>query len=457
MCGIAAYYGVNAATYVYRLMLELQHRGQESAGIAYVTDKRIKSIVRSGYVISAINLDELNSISSLAAIGHVRYSTSGGYMDSEGAQPIVVGRGSKHISIAFNGNIINYREISREYLKRECVSDSEALAELIYLFTLELGDVVEAVKEIGNLVIGSYSLVVLTNDNELIVARDGNGFKPLAYSVEGKAFIVASETSAIEALGFSSPTEVRPGEILRYDGNSLELLTNAIKSNCFTPCIFEYIYFSRPDTIFNGIQIHEARVRMGMFLGKLDAQEVDIAIPVPDSGRSAALGYSIVRHVMLDEGLIRNRYVGRSFIMPPNIREFISSVKYGVVKSVVNGRRIAVVDDSLIRGTTIKEVVRLLKGRGAHQVHVRIASPPIRYPCFMGIDFPTRRELIAARLGSIESIAKAVEADSILYNTVEGLKWAAQIQTPCMACFTGEYPFKGLDLERLENAFSRWS
>ena len=455
MCGIAACYGVDAAKYVYRLMLELQHRGQESAGIAYVADRCIKSIVRSGYVISAISPDELSSVNSSVAIGHVRYSTSGGYMDGEGAQPIVVGNGNRRISIAFNGNIINYRELSREYLKRECVSDSEALAGLIYLFTLELGDVVEAVKEVGNLVLGSYSLVVLTNNNELIIARDGNGFKPLAYSIQDKSFVVASETSAIEALGFSA-REVGPGDILSYDGSSLEVLPNAIRSSCFTPCIFEYIYFSRPDTIFNGIQVHEARVRMGAFLGKLDTQEVDVAIPVPDSGRSAALGYSIAKHVMLDEGLIRNRYVGRSFIMPPNIREFISSIKYGVVKSVVNGRRLAVIDDSLIRGTTMKEVVKLLRSRGAHQVHVRIASPPIRYPCFMGIDFPTRRELIAARLANTGFIAKAIEADSILYNTVEGLKWATQLQTPCMACFTGEYPFKGLDLERLENAFSRW-
>ncbi|MCS7108222.1 MAG: amidophosphoribosyltransferase [Sulfolobales archaeon] len=454
MCGIAAFFGLNAPVSTYRLLLELQHRGQESAGIAYVTGNDVRAFVRSGYVLTALNLDELRKLNSKVAIGHVRYSTSGDYMGSEGAQPIKVGEGSKSISVAFNGNIINYRELSKTYLGNELKSDSETLAKLIYELAGDLGDVVEAVKKLSEVVVGSYSFVVITAEPRVILGRDPHGFKPLAYAVNDDALIAASETSAVEALGFSGWKELRPGEIISYDGRSVESSSSDV-SAAFTPCIFEYIYFSRPDSIFNGIQVHEARVRMGSYLGRHDKTEVDVVIPVPDSGRSAALGYSIAKGVRFDEGLFRNRYVGRSFIMPPGIREFISSVKYGLVKSVIDGRRVAVVDDSLIRGVTINEINRLLRCGGCSEVHVRIASPPIRYPCFMGTDFPNRRELIASKISGVESIAKAISADSVMYNTVDGLKWATNLTTPCLACFTGNYPFRDLDVEALEKVFTR--
>lgn len=455
MCGIAAFLGSNAPSYVYRLLLELQHRGQESAGISYVNSGSISTIVRSGYVLSAIDFSEVRGLNSIAAIGHVRYSTSGDYMSGEGAQPISVGEGKTAISVAFNGNIINYYELSKEFLKRTYRSDSEVIAMLIYELFKDLGDVVEAVKKLGELVVGSYSLAVLTSEPAVVIARDPYGFKPLAYYFNDGLFIAASETSAIESLGLDVWREVSAGEVVVCSGKSLESLKMHSSAE-FTPCIFEYIYFSRPDSIFNGVQVHEARVRMGEYLGRLDDAGIDVVIPVPDSGRSAALGYSMAKGVRLDEGLFRNRYVGRSFIMPPKIREFISSVKYGVVRSVINGRSVAVVDDSLIRGITIKDVINLLRVRGSKGVHVRIASPPIKYPCFMGVDFPSSRELIASRLGDVGKVAKAIGADSLLYNSVDGLKWATGLSGPCLACFTGVYPFKDVDVGYLESIFMRW-
>jgi len=455
MCGIAAFYGSNAPLYTYKLLLELQHRGQESAGMSVVRGSDLTTLVRPGYVLSAISPEEVSEIDSQAAIGHVRYSTTGGYMSNAGAQPITVGDGRYRVSVAFNGNIINYNELSVEYLGRKVLSDSEVLAELIWMFYKDLGDVVDAVKYVASVVRGSFSLAVLTPEPRVVIARDVYGFKPLAYSHNDGIFIAASETAAIESAGFDLWSEVMPGNAVSYDGKSVEVLRITSDVGKFTPCVFEYIYFSRPDTVFNGVQVHEARVRMGMYVGGMDSVNADVVIPIPDSGRSAALGYSMATGIGLDEGLMRNRYVGRGFIMPPKLREFISEVKYGVIKSTVCGKRVVVVDDSLIRGTTIMRVIEVLRRKGAREVHVRIASPPIKYPCFMGIDFPTRRELIASRVESVNTIAKLINADSLLYNTVEGLKWATKLPSMCLACFTGRYPIDGVSLEYLENVFSR--
>lgn len=455
MCGIAAYYGPNAPLYVYKLLLELQHRGQESVGISWVKGDDLVTIVRPGHVLSAINPSEVTEIDSRAAIGHVRYSTTGEYLDGAGAQPIAIGSDRYRVSIAFNGNIINYRELSIKYLGKKALSDSEVLAGLIWRFYKEFNDLVDAIKYVASLVKGSFSLVALSSEPRIIIARDTYGFKPLAYSYGDGIFVAASETAAIEGVGFDSWYEVMPGDIISYDGRSVEATRITPNVGVFAPCVFEYIYFSRPDSVFNGVQIHEARVRMGMYVGSMDSIDADVVIPVPDSGRSAALGYSEASKIRLDEGLMRNRYVGRGFIMPPKLRGFTSEIKYGVIKSTVSGKRVVVVDDSLIRGTTIRRIIALLRRKGAKEVHVRIASPPIKYPCFMGIDFPTRRELIAARVEDVNTIAKLINADSLLYNTVEGLKWATRLPSMCLACLIGRYPIEGIDIEYLEKVFSR--
>jgi amidophosphoribosyltransferase len=455
MCGIAAYYGPNAPLNTYKLLVELQHRGQESAGISILSKNSIETIVRPGYVLTAISPNEVSRLDSQVAIGHVRYSTTGEPGGGVGAQPITLSSNGRSISLAFNGNIINYRDLSKEFLNSYIPSDAEVLARLVLKLYEELGDVVEAVKNLASLVRGSYSLVVLTPEPRVVIARDPWGFKPLTYSFSGDVLAVASESSALEVLGFDSWSEVGPGTIVSFDGKSLEVVDSGVRG-VFSPCVFEYVYFSRPDSVFNGVQVHEARVRMGMHVGGMDNVDVDVVIPVPDSGRSAALGYSIVRKVLFDEGLIRNRYAGRSFITTPDVRDFISDVKYGVIKSVVCGRRVAVVDDSLIRGTTMERIVKILKCRGVKEVHVRVASPPVKYPCFMGVDFPTRRELIASRYDDVDSISKYLGADSLLYNTVEGLRWAVKLPSLCLACYTGVYPFKDINIEVLEKVFSRW-
>ncbi len=455
MCGIAAYYGPSAVPKIYRMLIELQHRGQESAGISFINKQgRVKTIKGRGLVVEAVPFENLGDTGSAHAIGHVRYSTSGGFMDY-GSQPVEIGV-KPRISIAFNGNIINYRELGAKIgVKSDNANDTIVLAHLLYKLTLDNnGDVVEAVKQLADYVIGSYSVVVLTSEPRIVIARDPHGFKPLAYSYTGKVFAAASETPALEQARLYEWTELGPGEIVSFDGKGVET-TTARRKTVPTPCVFEYVYFSRPDSFFNGIQVHTARVRMGELLGITAPVEADLVIPVPDSGRSAALGYSRSTGLPFDEGLMRNRYVGRSFIMPPGLRELVSDVKYGVIRDSVQGRRIVLVDDSLIRGTTMRSIIRVLRMHGAREVHVRIASPPVRYPCFMGIDFPTRRELIASRTRSINEIAEEIGADTLEYNSLENLKKAVGIPSLCMACFSGVYPFSNMDISQLEKIFAR--
>ena len=453
MCGIAAFFGFRAPLHIYKLLIELQHRGQESAGISVLRDGKLFTVVKRGYVIEAFNPSDLALPEVYAAVGHVRYSTTGGYMDV-GGQPIEVGLRPR-MAVAFNGNIINYRELSRKLIVRNPLTDTEVLAQLISELAAENGgDVIEALKQLPYYVIGSYSIAVLTNEPRIVIARDPKGFKPLAYSCSDRWFVAASETAALDGVGVDLWHEVLPGEIVSFDGYSLEK-TEAHLSDTPTPCVFEYVYFSRPDSFFNGVQVHVARVKMGEALAVNAPVDADVVVPVPDSGRSSALGYSKASGIPMDEGLMRNRYVGRSFIMPPGLREALSSMKYGVVREVVRGKRVVLIDDSLIRGTTMRSIVMLLRRYSAREVHVRIASPPVRYPCFMGIDFPTRRELIASRLKDPAKIAEALHADSLAYNTLEALIESVGISSLCTACFSGIYPFENLNIDLLERVFSR--
>ena len=454
MCGIAAFYGDNALFRTLVMLLELQHRGQESVGISIFDNNTLKTEVRRGLVIENLDLiHKFNTDKITYAIGHVRYSTAGGYMET-GAQPIEVGD-KLRIALAFNGNIMNYKELADMLGVRNPKSDSEVLAVLIHHLAKEHGDIVEAIKVLPRYVIGSYSLVVLTNEPRVVIARDPRGFKPLAYTYDNELFVAASETSALENIGSKEWNEVAPGQVISFDGKAVEV-SNMFEKVTPTPCAFEYVYFSRPDSVFNETQVHEARIRMGEILAELAPTKADVVIPVPDSGRSAAIGYSLKSGIPMNEGLMPNRYIGRSFIMPPFMRKFIASIKYGVIKSVVNGKKIVLIDDSIIRGTTMKSIVELLRNAGAREIHVRIASPPVRYPCFMGIDFPSRRELIASSM-DINTISRFIGADSLIYNTVYGLKKSIGLSNLCLACYTGIYPFKHLDIEKLEKTFIRWA
>jgi amidophosphoribosyltransferase len=460
MCGIAGYVGSgDVVTTILSLLLELQHRGQESAGIAIATtDGIIHNIVGKGLVIEALNGSGLSKLYNLSkvfgGIGHVRYATSGGYMDSQ-AQPVVVGNDEYTIAVAFNGTIANYLQLAKEFELKGFEGDTAVLAKVLLRLARELGnDIVEALKVLPNYVIGGYSIAVLTSEPRLVIARDPRGFRPLAVSISSEELLVASETSALDALGVANWREVLPGEVMSCDGHSVEFTRSSI-STPVSPCIFEYVYFSRPDSIFNGVSVYVARVRMGEELAQVAPANGDVVIPVPDSGRAAAIGFSKASRIPLEEGIVINKYVGRGFIAPPVIRDMISKLKYGFVKSSINGRRVILVDDSIVRGTTMRSLVCKLKSFGAIEVHVRVASPPYRYPCFMGIDIASRAELLAWRAAGVRDIAKSIEADSVGYNTISGLLKAVGLPLVCHACFTGLYPFKGLSVDKLEKMFIR--
>ena len=456
LCGIAAYVGSgDVSDIVLELLVELQHRGQESAGIALVSYQGHMSVIRGrGLVFDVLTPDTLEKLKSknnvFAGIGHVRYSTSGGFLDSV-PQPFIVGDGFK-IAIAFNGTIANYIQLAKSLGLKRALNDTHVLAETIYRLTKEYhGDVIEALRDLPNYVIGSYSIAILTTEPRLVIARDPRGFRPLAYMFKDSLY-VASETAALSIVTGGMWREVAPGEIISFDGFSLERSKVRI-SVTPTPCIFEYVYFARPDTVFNGVSVYEARIRMGIELAKTSPVDADAVMPVPESGRYAAMGYSRASGIPLEEGLFVNRYLGRGFIMPPTIRRRVSELKYGIVRRVVKGKRVVLVDDSIVRGTTMKSLILKLRNSGANEVHVRIASPPFKYPCFMGIDIASRRELLINRSRSINEMAKYMGADSLGYNTLRGLIRAVGLVSVCHACFSGLYPFPGLNAEKLEKIF----
>jgi len=456
MCGIAGYVGYgDTLSILLQLLIELQHRGQEASGIAVVTkDGRLYVVSGKGLVSEVFSYSHIDiPIENVfGGIGHVRYATSGGYMDAV-TQPIAIGDRIK-IAIAFNGTIANYKLLAKEY-RLKVSSDTEFFANAIYIEVMEnKGDVVEALKALAEKIIGGYSIVVLTNEPRIIFAKDPRGFRPLSYVYNGDELYIASETSALETVVGGVWREVEPGEIIVFDGASIER-TAARKIYDPTPCVFEYVYFSRIDSVFNGVSIYTSRIRMGIELANMDNIEADVVIPVPDSGRAAAIGYSKASGIPIEEGIYANKYLGRGFITPPHIRDYISRLKYGFIRSVVDGKKVVLVDDSIVRGTTMRSIVLRLREADASEVHVRIASPPFRYPCFMGIDVASRQELLAWSSMSLEDIRKSIGANSILYNTVDALTRAVGLCSLCTACFTGRYPFNGYTASDLENMFSR--
>jgi len=416
LCGVAA---APWADEVYVLLEGLQHRGQESAGIAWVENGEIKFVGGMGLVKDAIKEVPHKG----PAIGHVRYSTSGGYSR---VQPIH----NRRLALAFNGNIINFK-----LMEPDASWDAEALLMRIVRELNKGHELAEAVRRTLAEAKGSYSFLLLEASGKVVVARDPWGFRPLAYSWP----VAASETAALEDIGLSWK-EMEPNKLVLLEEGvpTKEMEIGEEKRKAY--CAFEYVYFQRPESYFNGVNVHVSRVRMGEKLAREKPADADVVIPVPDSGRSAAIGYSRASGITLDEGLVKNRYLGRSFIMPPGLREVIAMRKYGVVRDVVYNKRVVVVDDSIVRGTTMKRIVELLKEKGAKEVHVRVASPPIRAPCYMGIDFPSKDELIAVGR-SEEELARLWGADSVGYLSVRGLKEAIGLSELCVACFTGTYPF----------------
>ncbi|MCX7028868.1 MAG: amidophosphoribosyltransferase [Spirochaetes bacterium] len=447
--GISAEEDVNLPELLFYGLFSLQHRGQESAGIAYHRHGRIVSYRDVGMVASALSHYLKENHPSRVGIGHVRYSTHG-TNKLENAQPIVVSCNKGEISLAHNGNLSNSDELTRSLIAGgsifQSTTDTELLLHLIARSPRP--DFRGALLDCLGLIEGAYCFLVLHGDT-LFAVRDPLGFRPLVIGRRDGMVMVASETCA---LGLFQPEEIRevePGEILEIQGSritSSRLPDRPATAGRRAHCIFELIYFARPDSEVFGHSVHLVRKRMGAMIARDDPSPGDLVIPVPDSGSSAALGYANASGVELEHGLTRNHYMGRTFIQPtPALRELGVRMKLHPVRQAIAGRRITVIDDSLVRGTTSRQMVRLLREAGAREVHLRLSSPPLRFPCFFGIDIPTREELIANRLEP-DGIAREIGADSVRFLSLEALRGCVDRPDDyCTACFSGEYPCPVMD------------
>lgn len=447
-CGVFGIYdqdGYDCARLTYYGLYALQHRGQESCGIAVNDDGTIIHHKDMGLVPEVFNDVILNHLKGQIAVGHVRYSTTGASF-RENAQPLVTKYVKGTLTLAHNGNLINAAELRSELEQSGAIFqttiDSEVIAYLVARERVNCGSVEEAVKRAMTRIKGSYALVVMS-PRKLIGVRDPLGIRPLSIGRLGNSYVLASETCALDSISAEFIRDVEPGEVIVIDRNGLR----SIKDNCSGKsrmCIFEFIYFARPDSIIEGANVYEARKEAGRILAKEHPVEADLVIGVPDSGFSAALGFAEESGIPYGEGLIKNRYIGRTFIQPlQSQREQGVRIKLNALKRSVEGKRIVMVDDSIVRGTTSRRIVQMLKDAGATEVHMRISSPPIKYPCYFGIDTPSRTQLVASN-HSIEEIRQKVSADSLGFLSIEGL-----LQTPinakcefCTACFSGDYPME---------------
>lgn len=444
-CAVIGIFGLaEASKLTYLGLYALQHRGQEATGIVSSDAKSLYRHAGKGLVADVFRKRKIfEELPGNAAIGHNRYSTTGSSSE-ENVQPLLVTDRSGPVAISHNGNLVNYREM-RHFLEEDGAifrtsSDSELI---LHLMARSHGNslqdrIIDALKMIK----GAYSLTLLTDD-KLIAVRDPLGFRPLCIGKKDKGWIIASESCAFDLLGAEYVRDVEPGEMLVIDNLGLRSLQH-MESKKRSCCIFEYIYFSRPDSLIFGDNVDKTRRNLGRILAKGHRVEgADIVISVPDSSNTAALGYAEEAGIRFEIALIRNHYVGRTFIEPDQqMRDFGTKLKFNTVGGVLKGKKIVLIDDSLVRGTTLRKLVGLLRNGGAKEVHVRISSPPIFNPCYYGMDFPTRKEL-AATSKTIDEIRQSIEADSLEYLTIEELKSAVPSgngQGYCTACFTGEYP-----------------
>jgi amidophosphoribosyltransferase len=448
-CGV---FGVSdsqdAANITYLGLYALQHRGQESAGIATEQDGQIRVEREMGYVADVFDEVRLSRLPGRTAIGHVRYSTAGASLLAN-AQPIVFATGRGPMALAHNGNLVNARQIRGELERSGALftttSDSEVILHLVARSRAPslTAAIAEALLEVH----GAYSLLILSVEG-IFAVRDPNGIRPLSLGVREGSPVVASETCAFDLIGAKFERDVEPGEIVKLSREGFS--SHRFAFPLHTPCVFEHVYFSRPDSIVFGRSVSATREAMGANLAREHPADADAVVPVPDSGMFAALGYAHESGIPFALGLVRNHYVGRTFIEPKqSIRHFGVKVKLNPVREVVEGKRLVLVDDSIIRGTTSKKIVRMLRDAGAREVHVRISSPPTIGSCHYGIDTPTRRELIASTQ-SVEEIRDFIGADSLGYLSVEGMLQAfgRPQQSTCTACFSGIYPVEIPEEER---------
>jgi len=441
-CGVFGVYapGINVAQTTFFGLFALQHRGQESAGIAVTDGNGIKVHTRMGLVSQAFTETDLALLKGHISIGHNRYSTTGSSKPTN-AQPIIAKAGELTIALAHNGNIINSRLLRDELQERghnfHTSIDSEVIANLILASPGQNWE--QKIRHAMHRLQGAYSFVLLT-ENQLIGVRDTFGVRPLCLGTIDSGWSIASESCALDHIGAQFVREIEPGEILVID--SLGVKSSKKKNARKALCIFEYIYFARPDSVIQGKLLYPTREAMGKILAEEYPVDADFVMGVPDSATAAGIGYSNASGIPYCEGLLKNRYVGRTFIEPDQrIRELGVQLKFNPLARIIAGKRLVVVDDSIVRGTTTPHVVNLLKKAGAAEVHLRICAPPIRYPCFFGVDMATRWELIAARK-TVPEIKEHIGADSLGYLSLDGLIQAVDLPRDnfCLACFTGVYP-----------------
>jgi len=441
-CGVFGVYAPNedVARLTFFALFALQHRGQESAGIATIDGKRLRFCTGMGLVSQVFSEDSLSNLTGDIAIGHNRYSTRGSSR-IDNVQPVIVGEGANNIALAHNGNIINveylYKELCDQGYAFRSSTDSEVIANLI--ISSPEKDFIGKIRYAMRRLQGAYSLTILARST-LFGVRDYFGVRPLCLGRLNGGWVIGSESCALGHIGADFIREIEPGEIVAVDANGVTSYRDDAPRRAL--CIFEYIYFARPDSVINGRLLYQARQAMGAGLAEEHPVDADLVIGVPDSATAAGVGYALRSGIPLGEGLIKNRYVGRTFIEPhQRIRDLGVKLKFNPLPEILSGKRVVVVDDSIVRGTTTPQVVRLLRKAGAKEIHMRICAPPIRYPCFFGVDMATYQELIAA-YKTVPEIRDYIGADSLGYLSVAGLIKAVALPQDifCLACFTGEYP-----------------
>ena len=451
-CGVFGISGhPEAANLTYLGLYALQHRGQESAGIASSNGKRVSLSRAMGYVADCFDEEKLNELSGSLAIGHVRYSTAG-ESNLVNAQPILIDCSHGEISLCHNGNIVNATELRQRLVHEGSIFQTNSDTEVIlHLYARSQAAAAEdAIIESVSQIRGAFSIVMLTKE-KLIAVRDPHGFRPLAVGRLGDATIVCSETCALDLIGATYIRDVEPGEVLVISKSGMRSYKPFAAASP-AHCIFEHVYFARPDSYVFGQSVNEVRTELGRVLAREAGVVADVVVPIPDSGVCAALGYAEESGVPLKMGLIRNHYVGRTFINPQQaIRHFKVKVKLNPVKSILEGKRVLLVDDSIVRGTTSQKIVRMIRAAGASEVHMRISCPPTISPCYYGIDTPRRSELIASS-HSVEDIREYLNADSLSYLSLEGMLSSVGLRARsyCTSCFTGKYP---VEFPRDEDAY----
>lgn len=443
-CGVVAIYATsNVVPLLYKALSVIQHRGQESAGISVFDDGVVSTVKDNGLVNIALNGRNLVGLKGNCGIGHVRYSTTGSKA-AVNAQPLTMESSKGTVAVAHNGDITNFSELRKRYMDSGWSfltdSDSEMVAKILSKYITQIGDPIDAIRSTMSELDGSYSLTIMLGDRVFGV-RDPYGFRPLCIGKLNNAYMIVSESAALDTLRAKFVKDVEPGEIVEITPNSWTSYP-AVDKKPRAHCMFEWIYFARPDSVMDGREVYDVRKNVGKILAREAPANVDLVMPVPDSGRAHALGFSIGSGIQYEEGFMKNRFVERTFILPDQTeRENAVAMKMNPIRSTVNGKRILIVDDSIVRGTTLKKLVGMLREAGAKEVHVRIGCPPVIAPCYYGVDMKSRDQFIA-NTHSVEEICKVIGADSLAFISINGLVEALGIREEdlCLACVNNRYP-----------------